>query len=47
LKDAQKQGFRMALVAKDNAPRKPLEGLQVIAVSRVDEALTAAFGAGS
>jgi DNA repair protein RadA/Sms len=45
LKEAQKQGFRMALVAKDNAPRKPLEGLQVIAVSRVDEALTAAFGA--
>ncbi len=46
LKEAQKQGFRIALVAKDNAPRKPLEGLQVIAVSRVDEALKAAFGAG-
>jgi DNA repair protein RadA/Sms len=44
LKEAQKQGFRLALVAKDNAPRKPLEGLQVIAVSRVDEALKAAFG---
>src|SRR5215831_17750572 len=46
LKEAQKQGFKIALVAKDNAPRKPLEGLQVIAVSRVDEALKAAFGAG-
>jgi DNA repair protein RadA/Sms len=44
LKEAQKQGFRIALVPKDNAPRKPLEGLQVIAVSRVDEALKAAFG---
>ena len=44
LKEAQKQGFRIALVAKDNAPRKPLEGLQVVAVSRVDEALKAAFG---
>ncbi len=47
LKEAQKQGFKVALVAKDNAPRKPLDGLQVIAVSRVDEALKAAFGAGS
>jgi DNA repair protein RadA/Sms len=45
LKEAQKQGFKVALVAKDNAPRKPLEGLQVIAVSRIDEALKAAFGA--
>lgn len=44
LKEAQKQGFRIALVARDNAPRKPLEGLQVIAVSRIDEALKAAFG---
>jgi DNA repair protein RadA/Sms len=47
LKEAQKQGFKVALVAKDNAPRKQLEGLQVIAVSRVDEALKAAFGAGT
>ncbi|MEJ0039456.1 MAG: DNA repair protein RadA [Gammaproteobacteria bacterium] len=44
LKEAQKQGFKIALVAKDNAPRKALDGLQVIAVSRVDEALKAAFG---
>jgi len=47
LKEAQKQGFKVALVAKDNAPRKPLEGLQVIGVSRVDEALKAAFGVDS
>ena len=44
LKEAQKQGFKVALVPKDNAPRKPLDGLQVVAVSRVDEALKAAFG---
>jgi DNA repair protein RadA/Sms len=44
LKEAQKQGFRVALVAKENAPRKGLEGMRVIAVSRVDEALRAAFG---
>jgi DNA repair protein RadA/Sms len=44
LKEAQKQGFRIALVPKENAPRKALEGLRVIAVSRVDEALMAAFG---
>lgn len=44
LKEAQKQGFKIALVAKENVPRKVLEGLRVIAVSRVDEALKAAFG---
>jgi DNA repair protein RadA/Sms len=42
-KEAQKQGFRIALVSRDNAPRKPIEGLQVIAVARVAEALEAAF----
>ena len=44
LKEAQKQGFKVALVPRENAPRKPLDGLRVIAVSRVDEALRAAFG---
>jgi DNA repair protein RadA/Sms len=41
LKEAQKQGFGIALVPRENAPRKPLEGLQVLPVSRVDEALRA------
>jgi len=45
LKEAQKQGFKVALVPRENAPRKALDGLQVIAVARVDEALRAAFGA--
>ena len=43
LREAQKQGFKMAIVPRENAPRKPLEGLQVIAVGRVGEALEAAF----
>jgi DNA repair protein RadA/Sms len=43
LREAHKQGFRIAIVPKENAPRKPLEGLQVIAVGRVGEALEAAF----
>jgi DNA repair protein RadA/Sms len=44
LREAQKQGFGVALVPKENAPRKPLEGLRIIAVGRIDEALAAAFG---
>ena len=43
LREAQKQGFRRAIVPKDNAPRRPLEGLQVQPVTRVAEALTAAL----
>ena len=44
LREAQKQGFRTAVVPKENAPRKPLEGLTVVGVSRIDEALDAALG---
>src|SRR3569833_425699 len=43
LKEAQKQGFKLAIVPKDNAPRKPLQGLEVESVGRVGEALEAAF----
>jgi DNA repair protein RadA/Sms len=43
LKEAQKQGFKLAIVPKDNAPRKPLQGLDVVSVGRVGEALEAAF----
>jgi DNA repair protein RadA/Sms len=45
LREAQKQGFKLALVPRENAPRKPLEGLHVIGASRIDEALAAAFKA--
>ncbi len=43
LREAQKQGFQTAVVPRDNAPRKPLDGLTVIAVARVGEALEAAL----
>jgi DNA repair protein RadA/Sms len=43
LREAHKQGFKVAIVPKENVPRKPLDGLQVIAVGRVGEALEAAF----
>ncbi len=43
LREAQKQGFRRAIVPKDNAPRRPLEGLDVRLVTRVADALAAAL----
>jgi DNA repair protein RadA/Sms len=43
LREAHKQGFTQALVARDNAPRKPLAGLEVLVAGRVGEALSAAF----
>src|SRR5487761_238067 len=47
LREAQKQGFRVAVVPRENAPRKPLEGIEVIAVARVSEALEAALSRSS
>jgi DNA repair protein RadA/Sms len=44
LREAHKQGFRLAVVPRDNAPRRPLEGLEVRAVTRVADALAAALG---
>ncbi len=43
LREAAKQGFRRALVPAANLPRREIEGLRVEGVSRLDEALTAAF----
>jgi DNA repair protein RadA/Sms len=43
LREAHKQGFQVAVVPRENAPRKALEGIEVIAVSRVSEALEAAL----
>jgi DNA repair protein RadA/Sms len=43
LREAAKQGFTTALVPKDNAPRTPIEGLKVVALARIDEALKAAL----
>ena len=39
LKEAAKLGFSMAIIPKANAPKKPIEGLKVHAVERVDEAI--------
>jgi len=39
LAEAQKQGFRLAIVPKANAPKKPLKGMKIIAVERLSEAL--------
>jgi DNA repair protein RadA/Sms len=43
LKEAQKQGFKVALVPRENAPRKAIEGLHVVPVARVGEAVEVAF----
>ncbi len=41
LQEAAKHGFRRALIPKANAPRRAPEGLEVVAVSRLEEALAA------
>ena len=39
LREAAKHGFRRAIVARANAPKQPIEGLQVTAVDRLSEVL--------
>ncbi|MDO8305464.1 DNA repair protein RadA [Herminiimonas sp.] len=39
LREAAKLGFSIALIPKANAPKQKIEGLTVIAVERIDEAL--------
>lgn len=41
LQEAVKHGFKRALVSKGNEPPKPIKGLEVIAVTRLDQALRA------
>ena len=41
LREAAKLGFSVAVVPKANAPKKPIEGLTIHAVDRVDEAIAA------
>ena len=47
LKELHKHGYTRAIVPRQNVPRAAVEGLQVVAVSTVAEALAAAFAAGS
>ncbi len=44
LREAAKQGFTTALVPKENAPRHPIDNLEVRALTRIDEALAVALG---
>ncbi|MDR6233650.1 DNA repair protein RadA [Pseudomonas oryzihabitans] len=43
LKEAAKHGFKRAIVPKGNAPKDPPPGLQVVAVTRLEQALDALF----
>jgi DNA repair protein RadA/Sms len=44
LREAAKQGFTLALIPRDNAPRAPIEGLRIREITRIDEALKYALG---
>ena len=44
LKEAAKLGFSVAVVPKANAPKKPIEGLTVHAVERIEQAMDAVRG---
>jgi len=46
LKEAAKLGFSVAVVPKANAPKKPIEGLTVHAVDRIEQAIEAVRGLG-
>jgi DNA repair protein RadA/Sms len=41
--EAAKQGFTRAIVPKANVPKKPPEGIEVIGVATLEEALEHAF----
>jgi len=41
IKEAKKHGFKIAIVPKANAPKKAVEGLRIIAVSKLQDALSA------
>ena len=43
LREAAKQGFTRALVPTANVPRKPIEGLAVEGVARLEQALSSGF----
>ncbi|MGM3276259.1 DNA repair protein RadA [Ralstonia sp. 24A2] len=39
LKEAAKLGFSVAVIPKSNAPKQPIDGLEVIAVERIEQAI--------
>ena len=46
LREAAKLGFSVAVVPKANAPKRPIDGLTVHAVERIDEAMSVVRGRG-
>ncbi|AMP09733.1 DNA repair protein RadA [Collimonas arenae] len=46
LREAAKLGFSIAMIPKSNAPKQDIEGLKIIAVERIDDALTKIRDAG-
>jgi DNA repair protein RadA/Sms len=44
LKEAAKLGFSVAVVPKANAPKKPIEGLTVHGVERIEQAIEVVRG---
>jgi DNA repair protein RadA/Sms len=43
LREAAKHGFERAIVPSANAPRRAIDGLEVIGVDRLSDALRSAF----
>ncbi len=43
LKEAAKHGFKRAIVPKGNAPRAPIDGMEVVAVDKLADALAAVY----
>ena len=43
LREAAKLGFTRALIPRANAPRSRIEGLEVVALERIEDALQAAW----
>lgn len=46
LREAAKHGFKRAIVPRANLPRQPIEGMEVVGVGRLHEALSAVAEAG-
>jgi len=39
LREAAKLGFKLAIIPKANAPKAAIEGIEVVSVERVEEAV--------
>jgi DNA repair protein RadA/Sms len=44
LREAGKLGFSKLLIPRANAPKRPVEGVETVALDRVDQAIEAAWG---